>query len=337
VGATVRIETKAFEDPRFSIAARLLGLADAHHALIKIARVWAWQTEEYTPDCPTYVVPTEILEAFLGPGAGSALVRARLADQEPTGSVPDTVEIYGYRMRGSHGRIEWLYGKRQNGKKGGRPSKREPIGSAPGSQPAECSPTDCEATSNPLTPSPAPAPSESQKRESTPAGARDPGAPQPPAPTPEPGRDVLRNWTLDLRLRRHRIVTALRADGIGANLPPPALVVDASVEARALHLVQRWAQIARDAGRDVEVELDERGGHLLTVLEAQCRARKSLSSLREETCWSPEVVGWAESVTPEEAAAPQRGRGPAAPKRAAGVGRAEPHEPHEYPDGEVTL
>jgi hypothetical protein len=134
------------------------------------------------------------------------------------------------------------------------------------------------------------------------AGARDPGTPG-PAPLPGPGHDRVRAWTLDLRRRRLRIVESLRAEGLGAQTPAPTLMVDASVEAKALHLVQRWAAAARELGQDVELVLDERGGHLLAVLEAQCRARGNLASLREETCWSPEVVGWAENFTPEDATA----------------------------------
>jgi uncharacterized phage protein (TIGR02220 family) len=184
VAASVRIESKAFEDPRFGILARLLGFADGHHALIKVARVWQWQAEEYAPDSPTYVVPNDILEHYLGPGSGEALVKSRLAYCEPIGSGGDV----GYRMRGSTGRIEWLYAKRQNGKKGGRPCKSEPVGFGLGSQLGDLYQTDIEPASNP--PSPSPSPSPVQERESSQSGRPDAPAlslvPLPVVPKPDP-------------------------------------------------------------------------------------------------------------------------------------------------------
>jgi hypothetical protein len=141
-----------------------------------------------------------------------------------------------------------------------------------------------------------------------------------------PGIDLHRDWTLGLRVRRMAVVNELRADGIGSNLPPPSLVVDARVEVQALHLVQRWAAIAKEQGAEPGAVIEQRGDHLLAVLAAQARARADLSCLREETCWSPAVVGWAETTTPDAAAAapdrrqragrdgPSKPRGPATPR-----------------------
>lgn len=104
----VRIDAEAWGDLRFATLARLLGLADRDHALIKVARIWSWQTEHYTPEAPTYVIDPDIVESALGDGGVVALVRARLAEE-----VPD-----GVRMRGTEGRIEWYWALRQKGKKG---------------------------------------------------------------------------------------------------------------------------------------------------------------------------------------------------------------------------
>jgi hypothetical protein len=113
--APVRIEAEAWSDLRFTTLARLLGLADLEHALIKTARIWSWQTEHYTPERPTYVVDSEIAESALGPGGAAARVRARLAEE-----VPD-----GLRIHGSVGRIEWLWRLRQKSRAGGEATKRK--------------------------------------------------------------------------------------------------------------------------------------------------------------------------------------------------------------------
>ncbi len=127
--ASVRIENEAWGDLRFATLARLCGLADAEHALIRCARIWSWQTEHYTDTDPTYVVDEDIIISALGPAGPAAMVRARLAEQEPI----------GFRIRGSEGRIEWLWAKRKASAKGGEAMKRkhrhkkEPIGLPAGS------------------------------------------------------------------------------------------------------------------------------------------------------------------------------------------------------------
>jgi hypothetical protein len=145
-----------------------------------------------------------------------------------------------------------------------------------------------------------------------------------------PGIDLHRDWTLALRRRRIRLELDLRAEGIGANLPPPSLVVDARVEVQALHLVQRWVSVAMEQGADPGAVIRERGDHLLAVLAAQARTRRDLSGLREETCWTPAVVGWAEKVTPADAAeAPdRRQRSRTAPRAAGAIGAAKARNDH---------
>ena len=95
MSAPVRIEARAWTDIRFATLARLLGLADADHALIKVARLWSWQTEHFAPDQPTYEVDGDTIESVLGPGGPAAMVRAKLADQTAT----------SYRIRGTEGQI----------------------------------------------------------------------------------------------------------------------------------------------------------------------------------------------------------------------------------------
>jgi hypothetical protein len=102
------IEAKAWDDIRFAVLARLLGLADRDFALVKCARIWSWQAEYYTPERPTYVVSPDIVDAILGPDGHAHLVRAQLGE-----AVPE-----GIRMRGSVGRIEWYWKTCEAGRRG---------------------------------------------------------------------------------------------------------------------------------------------------------------------------------------------------------------------------
>lgn len=113
--ARVNLEPESFGDPRFAHLARLLALpgGDGHFALIKVALIWSWQTEYYTPDTPCFHVPEDVVEMALGvDGAAgcAALVRARLAEETPE----------GLRMRGSsHERTGWLWRIRAKAEAGG--------------------------------------------------------------------------------------------------------------------------------------------------------------------------------------------------------------------------
>lgn len=107
--APVRIDAEAWSDLRFATLARILKLADRDHALIKVARIWSWQAENYTPEKPTYVVDQDTIDSALGDGGSAAMVRARLAEE-----VPD-----GFRIKGAKGKIEWLWKLRQSASKGG--------------------------------------------------------------------------------------------------------------------------------------------------------------------------------------------------------------------------
>jgi hypothetical protein len=113
--APVRIEACAWGDLRFATLARLCGFADAEHALIKVSKIWSWQTEHYTPDAPTYVVDAEIIESALGENGAAHMVRARLAIEGPD----------GYRIKGSEGRVEWLWKSRRASAAGGEATRRK--------------------------------------------------------------------------------------------------------------------------------------------------------------------------------------------------------------------
>jgi hypothetical protein len=110
VTAPVRIDASAWGDLRFATLARLCGFADAEHALIKVAKIWSWQTEHYTEEAPTYEVDLDTIESALGEGAAINLIRARLAEEGP----------HGFRIKGSKGRIEWLWKSRNASRKGGK-------------------------------------------------------------------------------------------------------------------------------------------------------------------------------------------------------------------------
>lgn len=115
--AAVRLEADSFADDRFPHLARLLGFpgGDGDFALIKVSRIWSWQTMNYTPEAPCFVVPLKVIERHLGEGGAAALVRADLAEEHPD----------GLRMRGSsHERTGWLYRAREKGKRGGEESGR---------------------------------------------------------------------------------------------------------------------------------------------------------------------------------------------------------------------
>ena len=109
--ARTAIEGFAYDDYRFGLLAHHLGLPKAECALGLISRVWSWQTENYQPDRPTYIVDPITIDVLMGMhGASEALVKAHLAEHHPD----------GLRIRGAVGRIEWLWKNRHNAPSGGR-------------------------------------------------------------------------------------------------------------------------------------------------------------------------------------------------------------------------
>lgn len=184
MSGSVRIAAKAWGDLRFKTLARLCNFADEKHALIMCAQIWAWQTENYSPDNPTYVVDAEIIESALGDGGATAMVKARLADE-----IADGIAT-GYRIRGCEGEIEWLYKLRKASRKGGEATKRswehkrEPAGIANGH--AAGKPSDRPSPS-PLTPTLTLPPE--KKNSLAPAHAIPPRTEQTPVPSPNGHED----------------------------------------------------------------------------------------------------------------------------------------------------
>jgi hypothetical protein len=161
----VNIEESAWTNPAFAKLAKYLGYADGRHALINCAALWSWQTDNYSPEKPTYVVDADTIDVCLGKtDAGPAMVRAGLAEE-----VPD-----GFRIRGSEGRIEWLWRCRSNAPKGGDATRRlrSEGERREGSRPA----VDCKASDNGVP--------------TGPATGKPPAGPTPP-PTAEPSLVLL--------------------------------------------------------------------------------------------------------------------------------------------------
>lgn len=173
MAAPVRIESRAWGDVRFATLARVLGLADADHALIKVARLWSWQTDHYDPERPTYELDRDTIESVLGSGGPEALVRAKLATETES----------GWRMHGTEGQIEWSWGLASKRSRAGRAradsARRGGDGRllcndddihpacAGGAGPASTSTRPAQSSA----PSPSPSPSQDQKEESRPQPA----------------------------------------------------------------------------------------------------------------------------------------------------------------------
>lgn len=137
MAASVRIEDEAFSDRRFDVLARLLKLPNGDCARGMMASVWRQCTAQ-----GKHVLSVDIVEAILGDGGSTAIVRADLGERVDG----------GVRIKGTAGRTEWLEKLRANGRKGGRPPHRtnsEPI--------ANQELTSSQAPPNPPAPAPAPA------------------------------------------------------------------------------------------------------------------------------------------------------------------------------------
>lgn len=113
--ARVNLEAGVWGDQRFAHLERLLGYpatCRGHLAIARMAMVWGWQVEHYTPDAPCFIVAEAILEMALevdGSVAAAALVRCGLGEATPD----------GLRIRGSsHERTGWLWRIRQRSEAG---------------------------------------------------------------------------------------------------------------------------------------------------------------------------------------------------------------------------
>ena len=119
--AAIRVEACTADDIRFSVLAKLGGLADADHALGKMVRLWRACTNRQT-----YVLE-ELIVAEVVPV--DALVASGLGERVDG----------GIRIRGTKKRIEWLAKVRKGAVKGGAVNRarirasREPQGYPSGS------------------------------------------------------------------------------------------------------------------------------------------------------------------------------------------------------------
>lgn len=296
--APVRIETKAWGDVRFTTLARLLGLADNHHALIKTALLWAWQAENFSPESPTYVVDQDTVESVLGPGAGAALVRAKLAEEVPE----------GFRICGAEGRIEWLWNARVAGRAGAEATKRKhankrgPAG--PGSPPATLN-----RTPGPLTLSLAP-----EEEDHTPAGAREGQSPAPPPLPPEPlgtrepvaprrNPDVRRGKLASEALNyTARTQQQLKAEGIDPTAPNIGVTPN-GLDYGWQQLLDRTQELLNTDPDTVAEVLKRR----VDVAAAEARRDRTLRWFTTAALWTAKSFAIGASMSPEQASAPRAG------------------------------
>lgn len=331
MSAPVRIEAKAWSDPRYATLARILGYSDPDLALIKCARIWSWQTEAYTADQPTYVVDEDTIVSILGEGGPAALVRARLADETPE----------GYRMRGAEGRIEWcedLTSKRQRaGRARAEKARRDAAGRLIGSKngsgeyghPAHAGCAGPAPTSTPPAQSSAPTPDPAPDHEDRllpPARAREVSSPQPAAQAPVSSWHQRKGWWDAMLAADARI----KAAGIEPNAPelPKS---PAGVHERNL------VDCARMFGESYGPEhVDAKMRHVVLVAEADAIREGHRRWFKPSTMWKPENAARAADMAIGESRTPTKNER-AGPAPSARTGRVEPSKPEEYPSGDIQL
>ena len=303
--ARVNLEPESFGDPRFAHLARLLGMpgGDGHFALIKVALIWSWQTEHYTPDAPCFHVPEDVVEMALGvdgAAARAALVRSRLAEETPD----------GLRMRGSsHDRTGWLWRIRNKSQAGGHAkaesAKRKKANeSLPGAEHGHASGVPGETPLSSLLSVP--------EDLSNPAGAREP---EPPPTTQPVASDRWRKLALALHDRWADAGRALTTElgltaKVGGAMPAPATID------RILAAVAIWAGEAMATDRDLEAVADERMAHLLAVRTAAARVERDVRWWAAPQFWGADSIERDLARDPKRAAAPRDGprrQGPHAP------------------------
>jgi hypothetical protein len=316
--ARANIEPEAWTDPAFAMLARFLGLPDRDVALIRCAKLWAWQTAEYSPADPHYVVSAEVIETFLGHAdAASAMVRAGLATEDPD----------GFYVKGSRGRIEWLWNLHQNGKKGGEATKRKHA-----AQVGQRSKRKRGDKTGPPAPATAGAPASAQlglldldldqNQKSEPgARARDPGVPTPgPAtymapeqPPPATYRDPKPPNVIAIDPRaRSREAIVREIPKLHAELFNRART-ELALDVRPMGLVGDPAERALQQLLDQLPVLDgvlEDCKHVLAVRYAEAIDKRTVKFF-DATVWLPVCFGKAKSMTVAEASAEARA-GPAA-------------------------
>ena len=297
--ARTNIEAQAWTDTRFDRLARALGLADRDTALIRCARLWAWQTDNYHPDRPTYVVDAETIEIAMGiDGAAQALVKVGLAEETPS----------GFRIRGSKDRVEWLWSSRTARKRSGH------------NQTLSADPS----------PDRSPDPSADRSRDPS-SSLFSPSSDQtlPPSRAIPQGESAWHRharWWAYMR-DQHR---KLRDEGVDWNAPdfaPSFGGHESNMRRCDQHLT---------SGGYLPEQLEAKGIHVVDVFAADSRRERHLRWFKPSLIWDPEKFARAADTTLEEASRP---RGPPTKAKPTDhVGRVAPSNLNDYPEtGKIKL
>lgn len=340
--AAVRIEASDWGDFKYATLARIMGFADADHALVKVAKLRAWQTDHYTPEQPTYVVDLDTIESALGPGGAAAMVRAKLAEETPE----------GFLIHSAVGRVEWLWKTRQKSRAGGDATRRKhrdktgPVG-PPTGQPAGLD-------ENPLQVAVIESATLEFERDCSedykigptgPPEARPAGPPQagpqagpltlillpeedlslpraiPPSAEPVPAQGE-GAWHRRQRWWRCMVEadTRIKAAGIEPNAPPlPAAA--AGTNERNLAACERQLAEAGYSPADVDAKMR----HIVLVAEAEALREGHRRWFKPALIWDPDRASRAADTSLAEAAAPREAVPRAGPKGSAE--RAPSNEP----------
>ena len=285
MAAPVRIEARAWDDIRFRTLARLLKMADPDLALIKVARLWSWQTEHYTPDNPTYAIDRDTIESVLGEGGPEALVRAKLATETPD----------GWRMHGTEGAIEWcsdLSEKRQRaGQARAAAARRDIKGRLVGNEgyrePAHAGhagpSTSSTAPAQSSAPSPAPDPSPEEKNLSLahaiPTSTEHSPGPRTTLPQSFAAADVararVRGSLAEATWQRLSELRLKHSAKLGVAAPFPFATITPSNQPRGFRELLDRIREEGESARDV-------CDHVLHVLDKQATDEKSVEWLAEK-------------------------------------------------------
>lgn len=84
MAAAVTLSAEFFDDPSFDHLGVLLDI-DPDLARMKVARLWSWQTEHYSEERPTYVIPEGFVIGKLGAKGPAAMIEAGLAERRDGG------------------------------------------------------------------------------------------------------------------------------------------------------------------------------------------------------------------------------------------------------------
>jgi hypothetical protein len=319
--APVRIESEVWDDWRFQALADELGI-DLYSAVGRMARLWGQCTDKQSP-----ILPVGAVRARLGQRGVDAL-----CDVADLGERVDG----GVRLRGTEGRIEWLGAARAQralaGEARARKASRDSGGrfaAGPAGQrhaggivsttaehraePSDCIPAHDSASDAPrLGPAATPAAPASNQLSSL-------LSPVSTQRTNTTGVGQRRALALAV-WQEHQAARSSVAEALGiADVKLPAM--DRGLEELAMRV--------RDHSVDGLEEAAERCRRVLERVKSECLRDRTIDYL-DGQLWRQDRFdrAYAKSASPLRTAQPPQKRG---------VGRAEPHAPSEYPDGEVVL